>query len=326
MPPADAIERAPKVPALDARHLNWLIAHYLAACRTRLDSSTSADSYTYQLQWFVAWWEAQGPPRDWLLRQDDFAQFERYLRSAASPRTKRKLTYHTRLTIIKRLKEMFRWAYENGYVERDYRKWIPPAEGGPPKRNAATIAQLRLLLEVAGDGHKPLRNRAILAMLMGMGLRRGEAASLNVEDVVVYADRSGYARVVGKRTKANRTGEREAAFDSATGMVIVAYLDQMGRTSGPLFEGDAGRRISGDGIYVMLKKVITAAHLEAIISGPHDLRRAFATHYRRNRTGKASADLLQRQLGHASYSTTTEYTLLDVDDIRADLISPLALF
>lgn len=316
------IQRTPRVPALDGTHLNWLIAHYLKTCRYRLDTSTSASSYQYQLQWFVNWWETQGPPRDWLLRPHDFAQFERYLRSVTSPRTKRPLTYHTRLTVIKRLKEMFRWAYDNGYVERDYRQWIPSAEGGPPKRHAATIAQLRHLLEATVS----LRNRAMVAMMMGMGLRRGEVASLDVEDVVVYADNSGYARVTGKRTRTNLDGKREAAFDSATGIILVTYLDALGRDRGTLFEGDPGRRISGSGIYVMLKKLIVAAGLETVISGPHDLRRAFATHYRRNRTGKGSADLLQRQLGHARFSTTTEYTLLTVDDIRADLVSPLALF
>lgn len=316
------IERTPRVLTLDGTHLNWLIAHHLAACHRRLDSSTSAESYTYQLQWFVNWWQAQGPPRNWLLTRHDFAQFERFLRSVISPRTKRPLTYHTRFTVIKRLKEMFRWAYDNGYVERDYRQWIPSAEGGPPKRHAASIAQLRQLLEATVS----LRNRAMVAMMMGMGLRRGEVASLNAEDVVVHADNSGYARVTGKRTRTNLDGKREAAFDSATGAIIVAYLDALGRTSGPLFEGDPGRRISGSGIYVMLKKLIAAAGLETVISGPHDLRRAFATHYRRNRTGKGSADLLQRQLGHARFTTTTEYTLLTVDDIRADMVSPLALF
>ena len=37
------------------------------------------------------------------------------------------------------------------------------------------------------------------------------------------------------------------------------------------------------------------------------------------------ADLRRRQLGHASYSQTTEYTLYDVDDIRLDIVSPVSL-
>lgn len=320
----DSIERAPPTPRLDGTHLLWLIAHYLASCYRRLDSSTSPDSYTYQLQWFVDWWQALGPPRNWLLTPDDFAQFERYLRSTTSPRTKRKLTYHTRLTILKRLKEMFRWAQDNGYVERDYRRWIPAAHGGPPKRKAVSLTALRQLLDTVSLGHEPLRNRAIVAMMMGMGLRRSEVRHLNIEGVVLYADATGYARVTGKRTKANPTGEREAAFDKATGVIIRDHLDSLDRVSGYLFEGEAGRRISGAGIYVMLKRAILAAGLEGQIIGPHDLRRAFATHYRR--TKRTSGDLLQRQLGHSSYEMTNEYTLLDVDDIRADIVSPLSLF
>ena len=57
----------------------------------------------------------------------------------------------------------------------------------------------------------------------------------------------------------------------------------------------------------------------------HDLRRAFTTYYARNRRGSDSADRLRRQLGHASYNQTADYALLDVDDIRKDLISPVSL-
>jgi integrase/recombinase XerD len=227
---------------------------------------------------------------------------------------------------MKRSREALKWSQDNGYLDRAYTKWVPKADGAPPKRRAAQIASLHRLLEVAGQGLDPLRDRAIIAMLMGMGLRRLELSNLNIEELVIEADYSGYALgVVGKRTKANPTGEREAAFDSATGKIIVAYLDSCGRSNGPLFVGKRGNRLSGSGIYRMVKLVIAKAELESQIVGPHDLRRAFATYYRRSRKDKISADLLRRQLGHASYSQTDEYTLLEIDDIRVDLVSPLSL-
>jgi site-specific recombinase XerC len=319
------INLAPRVPALNGTHLNWLIDQYIAACRVRLDHQVTVDGYEYELLWFKRWWEEDGKTRQWLLHADDLIRFEKYLRTVISPSTKRRLSYHTRATIVKRLREALHWAQVQGYLDRSYTKWVPKADGAPPKRHAAHISALHQLLDVVSAGPEPVRNRAIIAMLMGMGLRRAELSHLDIEEVVIEADSSGYAHVVGKRTKANPSGERDAAFDSATGKIIVAYLDATGRTSGPLFIGQRGERLTGQGVYKVVKKAIADAHLQNQIIGPHDLRRAFATYYRRNRGDKQSADLLRRQLGHAGYAQTDEYTLLEVDDIRVDLVSPVAL-
>lgn len=338
MPPPDtpkstgAIQRTPDTPTLDARDLVWLIRCYIESCRERLDHKITVNGYEYQLNWFIDWWEVEGPGRDWLLRPDDFLRFERYLRTAVSAATKKPISYHTRHTIVKRLREMFGWALQHGYVDRDYAKWVPAAYGSKPVRKAARIGQLHKLLAVAGIGpggqtHRDtLRNRAIVAMLMGMGLRRAELCKITIERIVLEQDNSGYVPVVGKRTKANTTGKRDAAFDAATGAIIVEYLVDCGRKSGPLFLGKRGTPLTPQGVYKVVKGAIERAGLSAQMVGPHDLRYAFATHYRRTRKSQNSADLLQMQLGHANASQTNEYTLLEIDDIRADIVSPIALF
>jgi integrase len=319
------INRSPIVPALAARDLVWLIECYIVDCRTRLSHQLTVDGYAYQLQWFTHWWQEVGDSQDFILTAQTCARFERYLRTAISPATRHRLSYHTRATILKRLREMFNWSLAQGYVERDYADWIPAADGAPPKRHAATLSALHDLLAAVGKGREPLRDRAILAILLGMGLRREEASKLDIADVVVEADSSGYAHIQGKRTKANRDGSRDAAFDQATGKILVEYLDSLPRSSGPLFCGVRKSRLTGQGIYKVVKRAIDSAGLSDQIIGPHDLRRAFATYYRRNRPDKTSADLLRRQLGHASLTQTDEYTLLEVDDIRLDLVSPVAL-
>ena len=315
------INLSPAIHALDATHLNWLIERYIHASYLRLENTVTVDRYAAELHWFTRWWADDGPTRGWVINPEDFVRFERHLRQARA----KPLAYLTRHTIIKRLKEALRWAHENGYLDRDYTKWIPPAVGAPPKRKAASIASLHRLIDAAGKSHKGrrLRDRCIVAMLMGIGLRRAEVTSLNIEDVIVEADHSGYVNVVGKRTKANADGRRAAAFDSATGVIIVEYLDSCAYTRGPLFLGERGGRLLGNGVYKVVKRAIAAASLEGEITGPHDLRRAFATHYKRNR--REGGDMLRRQLGHASFTQTAEYTLMEVDDIRAEMISPLSL-
>jgi integrase/recombinase XerD len=319
------IHREPSIPTLHAADLNWLIAEYLSWQRTQLDTQATVDCYACKLRWFVEWWELAGPAKEWLLHQSDLEAFERYLREAVSGRTKRKLAWHSRNDVLRRLREMFHWAVSRDYIDRDYAEWVPKADGGPPKRRAAGVNALVRLLEEAGDSATGSRDRAMIAMLMGMGLRRGEIVNLNVEDVVIEADSSGYAHVHGKRTKANADGSRDAAFDAATGRILVAYLDATSYRHGPLFRGPSNRRLSAQGVYRRVKTIIERAGLSDQIIACHDLRRAFTTYYARNRRGSDSADRLRRQLGHASYSQTADYALLDVDDIRKDLISPVSL-
>jgi site-specific recombinase XerD len=319
------IRREPSIPTLNAADLNWLIGQYISWQRTQLDNQATVDCYACKLRWFTAWWEEVGPCKEWLLHQSDLEAFERHLREVVSARTKRRLSWHSRNDVLRRLREMFHWATSRDYTERDYAEWIPKADGGPPKRRAVPITSLIKLLSAAGNSTHAARDRCMLAMMMGMGLRRIEVVNLNVEDVVIEADSSGYAHVTGKRTKANKTGERDAAFDAATGKVIAAYLDASDATSGPLFRNAQGHRLSAMGVYRSTKALIEEAGLEDEVQACHDLRRAFTTYAARHRKGTDAADRLRRQLGHASYSQTAEYALLDVEDLRVDFISPLAV-
>lgn len=319
------IRRTPSIPALRAADLNWLIGEYISWQRTQIDQQSTVDCYACKLRWFMAWWEEVGPPNQWLLRQADLEQFERSLREAVSPRTKRKLAWHTRNDVLRRLREMFHWACTKDYTERDYAEWVPKADGGPPKRRAVSVGSLVKLLTVAGDSAHASRDKAMLAIMMGMGLRRIEVYHLNIEDVTIEADYSGYAHVHGKRTIANTSGERDAAFDSATGRIIAAHLDKEGYLRGPLFRNPQGHRLSVQGIYRSTKALIEMAGLADEVQACHDLRRAFTTYTARQRKGTDAADRLRRQLGHASYSQTAEYALLDVEDLRIDFISPLGV-
>lgn len=319
------IRRTPSVPTLQAADLVWLIGQYIGWCRTQLDNQSTVDCYACKLRWFTDWWRDIGPRHDWLLHQADLEHFERHLRTVVSLRTKRKLSWHSRNDVLRRLREMFHWAKRKDYTDRDYADWVPRADGGPPKRRAAGITALIRLLAEAGNTREAARDRAMIAMMMGMGLRRIEIANLNVEDVVIEADGSGYAHVHGKRTKANESGERDAAFDAATGSVIIRHLDFAGYERGPLFRNNRDERLSTQGVYRATKRVIQAAGLEDQIQACHDLRRAFTTFAARNRRGTDAADRLRRQLGHASYSQTADYALLDVNDIRADFVSPLGI-
>lgn len=167
----------------------------------------------------------------------------------------------------------------------------------------------------------------MIAVLIGTGIRRAECASMHIEHIRFDDDGGGVAKVLGKRTRANRTGERDIVFDTTTGAYLRAHLRELqaqGVTSGPLFRTEQGHALTPQGVYKAVKRSVEAAGLGTQIRGCHDLRRAFATHYLRLHKGPEGGDRLRRQLGHANYSMTTLYTLLDVSDLRDGFESPLA--
>jgi site-specific recombinase XerD len=241
------------------------------------------------------------------------------------------LSYHSQNDALRRLRQMFRWSYKSGYTEQDYGPWLPKAAGEPPHRVAVSLDDLQALLDAATRSPRPARNRALLALLISTGIRRTEAASLAIEDLRIDADGSRIAQVTGKRTKANKSGRRAVAFDRAAGHYLVAFLDAEGRTSGPLFTGiRQDQSISPQTIYRIVKGCVEDAGLSDRMTATHDLRRAFATHLARyvaseGANSEVAADMIRRQLGHKHYSMTAEYSLLDVEDIREVIISPITM-
>jgi integrase len=315
-----SINLDPPEPTLYAKALDALIELWLDAALNSASPET-VKGYRYKIAYFRRWWAEVGPAVQWQLTKRLLIEFELWLRTVEGDRVT-KLSYHSRNDVMRRVAAMFTWAAQNEYTARDYGDWLPVVTGSPPKRRAARLDELERLFEVA----RTYRDRCILALLIGTGIRRSECASLQVEMVRLYADGSGVATVIGKRTRANKTGEREVAIDIATGYHVRLHLDFCRYPDGPLFRSHYGTRIGKalrpQGIYNVVKRCLRRAGLHHIV-GPHDLRRAFATHMARLHRDETHADLLRRQMGHSSYKMTATYTLLEIEDIRDDFVSPL---
>lgn len=320
----DRITRSPTVPAIDGHDLAWLLTQYLDDRQEKVDGKTFS-AYACRLRIVSEWWDNVGPHQHWRLKASDLEAFEFYLRHRPSANTGEPLSYTYRAGILQSLREVLRWASEYGYIKNDYSGWVPPAQGGRKKRRAANETELLRLLAECDNSPRRVRDRAIVAVFIGMGLRRAEVSNLRVEDVHFAEDGSGYADVRGKRTKATPDGKREAAFDVATGKLIADHIAASGTARGPLFVSYRGKPVKTYTIYGIVKKLIARAGLEGRIQACHDLRRAFTTYYARQKKGADSADLRRRQLGHSEYSQTADYTLYEIDDIRNDIVSPVAL-
>lgn len=318
----DSIRLNPERPTLDARCLDQLIALWLQDRARRLPAKT-ATGYTEKIRYFREWWAKVGPTCAWQLTEESLLDFNLHLDQYIGRYGP--LAYHTRKDALRRLRQMFIWAHVNNHIINDYSKLVPAPSGSAPVRVAAPLDCLRRLIEAADRSPYPTRDRALLAVLLGCGVRRAECASINIESIRLDADGSGELQVEAKRVRGRTVKMRTVAFDRATGKYICAHLDSLLGSSGPFFYSRRGPRLTPMGVYKAIKHVIRLANLETQIQGCHDLRRYFTTYYSRNRRGEGHGHLLSKQLGHSTYRMTAHYSLQDVEDIKEVLISPFAL-
>jgi integrase/recombinase XerC len=150
----------------------------------------------------------------------------------------------------------------------------------------------------------PLRDVAIMELFYSSGLRLGELAALDVEDVDLYTES---VRVFGKGRK-----ERVCPVGLPALEAISRYRAAANVHSGPLFISKARRRMSTRSIWLVLKRYLRHTSIPISIS-PHKLRHSFATHML-----DRGADLrsVQALLGHASLSTTQIYTHVTVERLK----------
>lgn len=158
-----------------------------------------------------------------------------------------------------------------------------------------------------------LRSQALLEVLYACGLRASEAARLEIPAVVFD---EGVLRTTGKGDK-----DRIVPFGEAARRALRRWLDD-GRPalyrpdrSPPraVFLSDAGRRITRDHVWRMVKARVAEAGITTNVS-PHTLRHSFATHLL---VGGANLRAVQAMLGHASLRTTQIYTRVDGDRMRS---------
>jgi integrase/recombinase XerC len=151
----------------------------------------------------------------------------------------------------------------------------------------------------------PARDRALLELLYGCGLRVSEAVGLDLEDF----DRSErWVRVRGKGRK-----ERQVPYGSKAAEALDAYVEvrQTEKEPHALFLNRFGNRLTDRGARNIVKFYSTYVAGDSSIH-PHTLRHAFATDLLSH-----GADLraIQELLGHARLSTTQKYTQVSLTDL-----------
>ena len=209
------------------------------------------------------------------------------------------------------VRSFHRFMVREGAVGRDptagiVRPKVPRALPRP-----LSVDEVRRLLEIP-DAREPagLRDRALLELMYGSGLRVSELVGLDVDDVDIDC---GAVRVLGKGGK-----EREVPVGSFGREAVAAWLEAgrpataTSRSRAALFLNARGGRLSRSGCAKLLAKHAAAAGIVRKVS-PHSLRHSFATHLL---DGGADVRVVQELLGHASVATTQIYTLVTREHLR----------
>jgi integrase/recombinase XerD len=209
------------------------------------------------------------------------------------------------------VRSFHRFLLREGVTDRDPTVSVVPPKSPRSLPRPLPVAEVGRLLEAPPEADPVgLRDRAILELLYGAGLRISELTGLDVDDVDLE---EGSVRVLGKGGK-----ERDVPVGRFAREAVANYLTRARPTfataasRAALFLNQRGGRLTRQGCSQLLAKAVRAAGITRRVT-PHTLRHSFATHLLE---GGADVRVVQELLGHASVATTQIYTLVSKEHLR----------
>lgn len=288
----------PLRPFLLERFAEFLTLEQGSAARTD-------ESYARDLHRLAEWALAHGVATPAVLTAAHLREFVYYLKDLGlSPASIRRG--------VSAIRTWFKFLMAEGIVNTDPSERLETPKKWRTLPEVLTSAEVeRLLGAVPLEEPLAFRDRAMLELAYGAGLRVGEWITLKVSDLMLA---EGVVRVFGKGGK-----ERLVPVGgSATGAVAI-YLRELrprlerGKGAGVLFLNARGAPLSRMGAWKILRKYVQLAGITKTVT-PHTLRHSFATHLLE---GGADLRSVQEMLGHADISTTQIYTHVDREYLRS---------
>lgn len=272
-----------------------------AAIRVVLDTLPSEHSrraYERGLVDFFLWHRGVGRPK---LSKAVVQRYAAELREAGMAAS----SVNQRLSAIRKLAAE---AADNGALDPQVANGIRAVKGAPREGrrtgNWLTREEAQVWLN-APDARtlKGHRDRALLAVLIGCGLRRAEATAISFDHVQQRDGRWVLVDLVGKRDKV-----RSVPMPNWAKAAIDGWSAASGVAEGLIIRAvNKGDRVNGDGVTPQAIYSIIVSYAEGLKKkgvAPHDLRRTFA---KLAHKGGAAIDQIQLSLGHESIQTTEEY-------------------
>jgi integrase/recombinase XerC len=210
------------------------------------------------------------------------------------------------------VRSLYRWLAREGVVEQNPAKLVSTPKLPKKLPRVPTIEEMNSVIdgEMPEVATFPERDRLMLELLYGCGIRNSELTGINLEGVGLSAEA---ILIRGKGKK-----ERYVPFGDAVKAALVAYLSErqkllttIGKRSDALLINRRGGRLTTRSVGRIIKKIAVAKGLSPDVH-PHTLRHAFGTHML-----EEGADLraIQELLGHERLATTQRYTQLSMKHV-----------
>ena len=210
------------------------------------------------------------------------------------------------------VRSLYRWLAREGMVEQNPAKLVATPRLPKKLPRVPTIEEMNTVLEgeLPETAAFPERDRLLLELLYGCGIRNSELVGINLEDV--HAQNEAIL-VRGKGKK-----ERYVPFNPAVASALQVYLParrqvlaKAGKSTPALLINRRGGRLTTRSVGRIVKAIAVAKGLSPDVH-PHTLRHAFGTHMLQE-----GADLraIQELLGHERLSTTQRYTQLSMQHV-----------
>jgi integrase/recombinase XerC len=278
------------------------VADFLRHLRERNASPHTVKAYAGDLSLFAAYAEERG----W--KEIDHVAIRGFL----SQLYDKGLSKTSVARSLAAVRSLYRWLAREGVVEQNPAKLVATPKLSKKLPRVPTIEEMNFVIdgEMPEAAAFPERDRLMLELLYGCGIRNSELTGINLDDIRLSAEA---ILIRGKGKK-----ERYVPFGDAVKAALAAYLPRRqkllsssSKASAALLINHRGGRLTTRSVGRIIKKIAVAKGLSPDVH-PHTLRHAFGTHML-----EEGADLraIQELLGHERLATTQRYTQLSMKHV-----------
>ena len=236
------------------------------------------------------------------------ADIEDYLGS------RKQLSERSQARLVSSLRSFFDWMVKEGYICDNPCDRVEAPKLGVYLPSVLSEEEVdRIIRCVDTSSWMGKRDRAILEILYGCGLRVSEASGLKISSLFLE---QGFIRIIGKGNKERLVPIGEMAMEA-----LEAYMEDRpapaAKADDLVFLNRYGKSISRVSLFKIVKKYTLAAGIMKEIS-PHTFRHSFATHLIEHR---ADLRVVQEMLGHENIATTEIYTHVDSSTWQKEILT-----
>ena len=272
-------------------------------------SQNTAASYGRDVEHLLQYAQSAGKSVDHVTG-DDLENFVATLRDLG-------IAARSQARIISGIKSFYKFLKMEGIVDINPTQLLPSPRIGEHLPEVLTLSEINSMIECIDLSHpQGQRNRAIIEVLYGCGLRVSELVELKLSQIF---EQEEYIVVVGKGDK-----QRLVPISTEALAQINLYLEQTRNNQvvkpgceDILFLNRRGNRLTRVMIFYIVKELCKLAGIRKTVS-PHTLRHSFATHLLE---GGANLRAIQQMLGHESIETTEIYVHIDRSTLRQEILN-----